>query len=164
MPPVEIHLALNHVPVVGFAGALAILVWGVLRRDEEVQRVGLAACVAVALLTIPVYFTGEPAEDVAEQLPGVTHDVIENHEEAAKYAFISSSLCGAVALLGMIVWRSPERRAFALRATLVLCVATTAMIGRTAMLGGQIRHTEVRAGAAVNAPAELERDAKQTRD
>lgn len=154
MPPVEIHLALNHVPVVGFAGVLAILMWGILRRSDEVQRVGLAACVAVALITIPVYLSGEPAEEVAEHLPGVTDQVIEEHEEAAKYAFVASCVCGAAALLGMIVWRAPEKRAFAVRATLVLCLAAATMIGRTAMLGGQIRHTEVRDGAAAQVPAE----------
>ncbi len=148
MPPVEIHLALNHVPVVGYAGVLAILIWGMFRRSDEVQRVALAACVAIALITVAVHRSGQAAEDFAEKLPGVTHDVIEEHEEAAKYAFIASSCCGGAALLGLVFWSSPERRALAIRATLVLCIATAVIIGRTAMLGGQIRHTEVRAGAA----------------
>lgn len=154
MSPVEIHLALNHVPVVGFAGVLAILIWGMFRRSEEVQRLALAACVAVALLTVPVYRTGEPAEDVAEKLPGVTHDFIEEHEEAAEYAFIASSACGVAALLGLTFWKKPERRAFAVRVTVVLCIATAVMIGRTAMLGGRIRHTEVRDGFSPPAAAQ----------
>ena len=154
MPPVEIHLALNHVPVVGFAGVLAILIWGMFRRSEDVQRLALAACVAVALLTIPVYRTGEPAEDVAEKLPGVTHEVIEAHEEAAEPAFIAASICGGAALLGLVLWRNPARRAFAVRATLVLCIAAAVLIGRTALLGGQIRHTEVRDGFSPPAAAQ----------
>jgi hypothetical protein len=158
MSAVEIHLALNHVPVVGFAGALSILIWGMFRRSEEVERVALAACVAVALLTIPVYRSGEPAEDVAEKLPGVTHEVIEEHEEAAEYAFVAACGCGAVALVGLVVWRHPERRRFAIRSTLVLAVATAVMVGRTAMLGGQIRHTEVRGGGEALSGANAEAD------
>ncbi|MGK2858596.1 MAG: hypothetical protein ACSLFQ_15450 [Thermoanaerobaculia bacterium] len=158
MSAVEIHLALNHVPVVGYAGVLAILIWGLFRRSEEVQRLALAACVAVALITVAVYRTGEPAEDVAEKLPGVTHEVIEEHEEAAEYAFIASSVCGVAALLGLIFWKKPERRLFAVRATVVLCIATAVMIGRTAMLGGQIRHTELRDGAGAPVVAESKSD------
>ena len=158
MPPVEIHLALNHVPVIGFAGVLGILSWGMFRRNEEVQRVALAACVAIALITVAVYRSGEPAEDVAEHLPGVTKQVIEEHEEAAKLAFIASSICGAAALLGLFFWRNPERRVFAIRATLVISFATAILIGRTAMLGGQIRHTELRTGQPSPAAAGEDHD------
>jgi hypothetical protein len=36
--------------------------------------------VLTALLALPVYFTGEPAEKVVERLPGVTEPLIEEHE------------------------------------------------------------------------------------
>ncbi len=155
MSPVEIHLALNHVPVVGFAGVFAILAWGMYRKSEEVQRVALIAFVAVAFLTVLVFRSGEPAEKVAKPLPGVTRELIHEHEDAAEYAFAASSICGACALVGLVVWSNPDRRRLALRATLVLSIATAVIIGRTAMLGGRIRHTELRA-APVAAPASAE--------
>lgn len=148
MTPVHIHLALNHAPVFGFAFVLALLVWGMIRRSADVQFVALLGCVAIALSAIPVYLTGEPAEDVVEKLPGVTGEVIEAHEDAAKPAFVAACLTGIMALIGLIAWRDEAKRRFLVRGTFVLCVAAAVLVGRAANLGGQIRHTEVRSGAA----------------
>jgi hypothetical protein len=166
MSPVHIHLALNHAPVFGFAFVLALLVWGMIRRSADVQFVALLGCVAIALSAIPVYLTGEPAEDVAERLPGVTNEVIEAHEDAAKPAFVASCVTGVAALIGLALWRDEGRRRAIVRVVFVLCAVTALMIGRAAMLGGQIRHTEVRDGAVMHATdddRESEDDRRGTR-
>jgi hypothetical protein len=148
---VHIHLLLNHLPVTGIVLAIPILAWGIGRRSEEVTRVALALLAALATATIVVYFTGEPAEEAVEGLAGVSESLLERHEEAAVLATAAFTAIGALALGGLIRFRrGPIPRRFA-AVLLVLALIPAAMVGWTANLGGQIRHTEVRPGA----PAEL---------
>ena len=63
---------LNHVPVIGTAFGLAMVGWALLRRSEELKKISLGVFVIVALLGIPAYLTGEPAEELVENLPGVS--------------------------------------------------------------------------------------------
>ena len=83
MNPVDIHLALNHVPVIGVPIALVLLGWGLWRRSPDLTRAGLALLVATALVAVPVYLTGEPAEEVVEGIAGISHRAVHDHEDAA---------------------------------------------------------------------------------
>jgi hypothetical protein len=47
------------------------------------KRISLGIFIIVALLAIPAYLTGEPTEELVENLPGVSKSSIEQHEEAA---------------------------------------------------------------------------------
>ena len=149
MNPVHIHLLLNHVPVIGTLVAIALLAWALLRRKPELTRASLAMFVVFALAGIVVYFTGEPAEHLVEDLPGVSHDAIEAHEEAALLATALLGGLGALALGGLVAFRRALSvpRGFAVLALGLSLLSATAM-GWTANLGGKIRHTEIAAPAA----------------
>jgi len=58
----HIHLSLNHLPVVGIIFGVLLLLLALLRKSEELKRVSLGVFVLTALIALPVYFTGEPAE------------------------------------------------------------------------------------------------------
>ena len=63
----HLHLILNHVPTIGSAIALGLLLLGLLRRQEALTRVSLEVFYVVALLTLPAYLSGvatgmEPSE------------------------------------------------------------------------------------------------------
>jgi hypothetical protein len=75
-----VHLALNHLPVIGAIFGVLLLLLALLRKSEELKRVSLGVFVITALLALPIYFTGEPAEEVVEHLPGVAEPLIERHE------------------------------------------------------------------------------------
>ncbi|HEX9782951.1 MAG TPA: hypothetical protein VGA56_09525, partial [Opitutaceae bacterium] len=100
----HLHLILNHVPVLGTAFGLGLLTFALWRKSEEVKKAALGLFVISALLAIPVYFTGEPAEEIVEELPDVSHANIEEHEEAAEVAFIGVLMLG-VAALTKLIWR-----------------------------------------------------------
>ena len=141
------HLLLNHFPVVGTILCLLLLIAGVLRKSEEWKRAGLSCLVLVALLAIPAYPTGEPAEGVIEHLPDVSESLIEPHEAAAKFAILAALATGAVALFGLLRFRGPGALPTWLMTVMLLMTAwTVAVMAQTANLGGKIRHTEVRAG------------------
>ena len=100
---------LNHVPVLGVAFGLALVGLSLWRKGGELKRVSLGFLIVVAALSIPAYLTGEPAEKIVEDLPGVSEDVIEQHEEAAQVAFVGVLILGAVALCGLIFFRGETR-------------------------------------------------------
>lgn len=150
-----LHLVLNHLPAVGVLVVGLILAMTAGRRTLELQRVTLGLLVLFALLTIPVYLTGEPAEHVVERLPGMAEAVIERHEDIAGATLVASEVLGATALAGLALFRRRLLpRAFVL-ALAALIVVTTGLFGWTGYLGGQIRHTEIRTASPAGAAADV---------
>lgn len=145
------HLAMNHFPVIGSIFGMIILAWGILRSSEEVKNLGLAAMVLTALVAIPVFLTGEPAEETIEGLPGVLESVIDQHEDFAKFALSATIISGIAAFCSLIYGKFRSAHSVAGRSlaivTLILSIATVGALSWTAKLGGVIRHTEIRAAA-----------------
>ena len=149
------HLLLNHFPVIGTLIGTMILLYGLLIKNINIQKVSLATIVVMTLIAIPVFLTGEPAEEAVENLPGVAESIIESHEEAAEVAFWVMMLTGVFALitLGLQIVNNPFSKTFVLIA-LISGIISFGLMGRTAYLGGQIRHTEIRSNSTVvNNPA-----------
>jgi uncharacterized membrane protein len=147
----HLHVLLNHVPIIGGIFAVALLAIGMIFRSVDVTRVGLLALVVVALFTFPTHYTGEPAEKVAEHLPGVTHDVIEAHEDAALWGTYMMYATGVAALAALVLNRSRRAPRWLNGVVLLLAIVSAAAMVRVGFLGGQVRHTEFRPGA--EAPA-----------
>lgn len=151
----HLHLLLNHLPVIGVVIGFLLLSAARLRKSAELTKVSLGLLALVALIALPVYITGEPAEEVVEHLPGVSEGLIERHEQAGIVALIAMGITGAVSLAGLLLFRG-ERKVpswFAASA-LALSVISAVVMGWTANLGGQIRHTEIRGGSSPSPPAE----------
>ncbi len=143
----HLHLILNHFPIVGLIFSLILLAAALYRKSPELTRAAAVAFVAVALVAIPVYLTGEPAEEIVEHMPGVAEDILERHESAGKISLIVLEVLGAVALLGLVLSRGARALPRWWAPTLLaLAVAVTAWVGWTANLGGQINHEEARPG------------------
>lgn len=142
----HIHLALTHVPVIGLLIVLLLLVVARLRRSAELTRVSYGLLVLLAVATVIVYLTGEPAEELVENLPGFSETLVEQHEEAALIATIGMGVLGLVALVGLIRFRAPRiAPAWYDRGLLLLALLMGGVMAWTANLGGQIRHSEIRA-------------------
>lgn len=149
----HVHIMINHFPVVGVFGAILLLVYALVKKSEEMKMVSLGIFVLIALITIPVFFTGEAAENVVKKLPGVTETYIGRHEEFAEYSITVMEILGAMSLLGLyFIFRSGTIPKWLFLIVLLLSLLTAAIVGLTANLGGQIRHTEIREGAS-DAPA-----------
>ncbi len=154
---VHVHLILNHVPVIGIVFVLVILAVALWRRSADNARLGLGAMAALAVVTGVVYWTGEPAEEAVEHLPGVSEALIHAHEDAALVAAIAVGVAGTAAAYLLWVFRRHELPRWATRAALGLTLVAGGFMAWTANLGGQIRHTEVRSAQAV-IPGEEDKD------
>lgn len=137
---------MNHLPVLGVPFGLILLGAGMRRGSEDLKKAALLTFVVVALLSVPVYFTGEPAEETIEDLPGVTETYIERHEDRALFSLISVALLGVLSLV-VIVRPKMGLSAPVFPLVLALAVVCAVSLGLTASAGGEIRHTEIRQAA-----------------
>ena len=164
MDAVHLHLMLNHVPVIGLGFVLLTLLVAWIRRDDVLLRLALAFGIVVALGAIGARLTGSGAEEAVDKLPGVTEAVIERHEDAANLGTVVVVLLGVVSLGGLWLWRrAPIPRWFQL-GLLALTVVSAGIMTYTANLGGQVRHTEIRAGAGTNAEPNAGAEKEDDRD
>ena len=141
----HVHLMINHFPVIGVLGAVLLLVYALVRKSDEVTMVSFGVFVLIALTTIVVFFTGQGAEGVVKNLPGVTEASIGRHEEMADIALVLMEILGAMACAGLFfLRRSGFIPKWLVLIVLVASLITFAVVGLTANLGGQIRHAEIR--------------------
>jgi hypothetical protein len=146
----HIHLMLNHIPVIGIGVVIAFLLAGRARGSRELEWVSLQMFVALALLTIPVYFTGSPASHQMRELPGVARETIQRHSSAADFAFATVEALGAFSLGALVRFRSPAAVPARLTtALLALALTALGLMIWTANLGGRIRHPEIGASNTV---------------
>lgn len=136
---------------------LLLLAIGLGRRSLDLKRAGLALLVAASLASIPVYLTGEGADEIVEDRVGVNGRDIKEHEEAAEWGFIAVLVTGALAAGALVLTRVKDR--FRLAPILVLLVGLVAsvILFRVAHLGGLIRHPELISGPS-GSDVESERD------
>lgn len=146
----HIHLMLNHIPLVAVPIGVILLGWGLMRNNVSLRKAGLGIFLACALLSIPVYLTGEGAEHAVEELPGVSHDVIEEHEEIAKPAFFGMLALGLLSAGALMASRGQRQGPKWIgSATFILALLMSGLLGYTALQGGKIRHTEIRPGSSL---------------
>jgi uncharacterized membrane protein len=149
MNSVQMHLALTHVPVVLSLLGLIMLVVASLIKNPTVTKTSYIVILIAGIAAIPVFFTGEGTEEAIENLPGVSGAVIERHEEVANLAMISIAAAGLLALAALFAFKwQIAARVFKV-VVLLLAITSGGLMAQTAHLGGQIRHTEIRSGVAV---------------
>jgi len=165
MSAAHMHLILAHIPVVGLFLSTLLLAYAWWRRDTGARKIALAGLTFSGLMALPVFFTGEGAEEAVEKLAGISKTLIERHEVAARIAAVLSALVGAGAALSWFwEWRrgsSPR----ALRGAVALsALVAFGAIGWTANLGGQINHPEIAGNAAFAAEPESQQGEEEGGD
>ena len=146
MNQAAIHLALNNFPpIINFA-ALIVLAIAIFWRSAAVVRTALVLLVISALFALPVYLTGEPAEEIVEEMEGVNRRAIHTHEDAGEYAIWLLEAQGLAALAALVFYRSRDLTKWALVVIVLLAIMSTLAVFRTAYLGGKVRHPESEMG------------------
>lgn len=141
----QLHLALNHFPVVTSVLSLLLLVWAWLSKSPDLRKAGLLFVVLGALFAGGAYLTGDPAEDVLKVFPGFSRNLVHEHEEAAEFALIIDVVSAAVALASLFFAGTKRKVShYAFIAAIALTALSSAIFLRTAHLGGLIKHDEIR--------------------
>lgn len=147
MNEAHLHLILNHLPIIIPVVGILIVIAALIAKSEVVVRTGLLVFVFGALCTFPAMFTGDQAEDMVEELPGVSHEQIHHHEEHAESFALASYILGVVSLFG--VWASMKQKSFKQGITysaIIICVVALFLAQQTGTSGGRIRHPEINEG------------------
>ncbi len=149
----QIHLLLNHLPVLGIPFGLFLGAFGLARREDAITKAALGVLVLSAIATYAAGWSGEGAEHVVERLvAGIDHHAIHEHEEWADRASWAAYVVGVLALAGLgLSWGKPLRRAVAV-AAIALAIIPAGMMAWAAHLGGEVRHTELSGQAVTVTP------------
>ena len=139
----QIHLALTHVPVILSLIGLIILIIALIRKNDMLTKTSFYILLAAGLFALPVYFTGEGAEEVIEDLPGVSEGIIGKHEQFASISLTIILICGAMSLAAVFLYKSFSIARVMKYVVLLFAFASAVTMAKTAHLGGQIRHTEI---------------------
>lgn len=143
------HLLLNHFPVIGTLFGILVLIGGFVIKNEWVKNTAYGIFIVTTLISVPAFLSGGQAEEAVEKLPGIEEAYIEKHEEMAESAIWFAVALGVLSIAAL--WLSVKSHALQRQFSyLVMVVAflTFGMMARVNNSGGEIRHTEIRKGAA----------------
>lgn len=151
MDATHLHLILTHFPIVGTIIGIGILIYGQILKKIEIQKVALVTFIVMALLTIPVFLTGEEAAETVENIAGVSEQLIENHEELAEKAIWVMGLLGVLSLISLVaILKKVSFSKTLTLITLIVSIVTFGLFAQVGNLGGQIRHSEIRTDSNIN--------------
>jgi len=141
----HLHLALNHVPVLGVPLLTLLLGWGWLFRSRDIQRVALLWLALLSAVAIAIKFTGDNAAEVDPQRFVAVKAYLNQHEQSADQATTAVFVLGLAAATGVFLGRGTRPvPKWILGIVLGLGVVAAVLFGRTANLGGQILHPSIR--------------------
>ena len=145
MNDAHFHLIVNHLPIVGLLIGILVLLAGFVLKKTEVKLTALGIFIFSALASMAAFYSGEGAEEVVENLAGISETLIHTHEEYAESFYVLTLILGGLSLITFIA----ELRKFRFaKYLMVLCLLLAAADGVLAKYvgtsGGEIRHQEIR--------------------
>ena len=151
----HLHLLLNHIPIIGGIIGLGLLTLSVAAKSDDLQQASLMVLAAIALLSLPAFFSGVGAQGAIRKDASIPTSLIERHEGSAILALFFMEVTGALALVGL--WRrdrllKANSSSLSLAAVLFFSVVTAGLMAR---VGGDIHHPEIRVGQDVSAETGL---------
>ena len=156
----HIHLLLNHFPTVGMIIGIGLFLLALIGKSDDLKKASLVVFLGIALLALPTYMSGNAAQEkicVAQGKnpcadPGLSRDLIEQHEGAALLALVFMEITGAFAWLGLWQYRRKARFSRAnMAAVAFFSLVCFGLMSQAANIGGEIRHPEIRDPQATTA-------------
>jgi glucan phosphoethanolaminetransferase (alkaline phosphatase superfamily) len=155
MDYIHFHLILTHYPIVGTLLTSGLLLYGLLTKNMLVKKIAYVLFFILSLITLPTYFSGGEAEDLVEKLPGISENLIEEHEEWAESALWFMSVLGLLSAFAWIVASLKKPRLKWIHPVVfIFSLITFGVFVKVGNLGGQIRHTEIRSGMEQSVPTQ----------
>ena len=145
MNDAHFHLVVNHLPIIFPLVGAIILITGLVSRSEEIKRTGYFIFILGSVSTIFAMSSGEGAEEVVEEIKGVSGGFIHEHEEKAELFALLSYGLGLISLLSL--WFSWKGKSIMKPASFIVLVFSFVVLffaKETGTSGGEIRHTEIR--------------------
>ncbi len=145
MNPAHIHLLTNHFPIIGtFIGLVLVIYALFINKNTSNLKAGLVIVAISCFSILPVYFSGEGAEELVEHIPGISHDKIKAHEEIAEIGLFVSLFIGLLSAITFLsVKRNNSQAKLLSYLTVVGGVVLCSLFAVIANKGGEIKHNEI---------------------
>ncbi|MCK0192024.1 hypothetical protein [Arenibacter sp. F20364] len=144
MNDVHIHLALNHLPTVGVLIGFLVLLFGLIIKNPQVKNTALGIFIFSALTAIAVFYTGYGAEEIVENLPGISETLIHEHEEYAELFFTMMLILGSSSLITLILqYKEYGFGRYAFGCVLLLSIGSMVISNYAGTTGEEITHIEI---------------------
>lgn len=144
------HLVVSHLPLVGILVGLLVLLSGYIIKNPQVKSTALGIFIFSALAAIAAFYTGEGAEEIVENLPGVSETLIHKHKEYAELFFTMMLILGSASLVTLFFqFKKLPFVKYGFMLVLLIsigCIVISKYVGTT---GGEITHIEIRNEANV---------------
>jgi uncharacterized membrane protein len=138
-------MVVNHFPIVGTIVAIGILIAGLLNKNQSIINTAYVLFIIGAVFGILSMNTGEGAEELVEDMPGIGWKIIHEHEELAEKMALLLDLLGILSLVGFYFqYKNNPKHKLVSYAILILGIASLFVIQKVGTSGGEIRHTEIR--------------------
>lgn len=139
--------------MIGTPFVVVLLAWGWIKGRAETIRLGLWWTTILAAISIGLKFTGDLAAEESSARLEPVRAWVERHEQSADQATTAMFLLGLAAAASVFLSRRgrPIPR-WAAPLVLVLGLATSIMLARTANAGGKIGRPYLRPGASESNP------------
>lgn len=146
MNDADLHMVVNHFPIIGLIFGTGILVVGIVLKNKSVQNTAFIVLVIAAVFGFVSMATGEGAEEIVEDLPNVGHKIIHEHEELAEKFVLFLYVTGVLALISLFLnLKNNTKAKYLIYTTLGASILTCVFAQSVGTSGGEIRHTEIRA-------------------
>jgi len=147
----QIHLMLNHAPVMGVLLALVLLLTGMFRDRSSLKEAAFVTLVLTGALAAIVYYSGDAAGELLGSLPDISRADLLAHSSMALYASAGAVASGILALGALVVSRRSSRSGtWFLVLSLLFAAVTAFLMLQTADLGGRMRHPEIQRRTSLN--------------
>tara|TARA_R110002072_G_scaffold143103_3_gene289062 strand:- start:1477 stop:1971 length:495 start_codon:yes stop_codon:yes gene_type:complete len=151
MNDLHLHLVLNHFPLIGLAIGALVLLFGFLLKKPQVKTTALGIFIFSAIMAIVVNYTGEGAEHAVENLPDISEQYIETHEDAAELFLIMILVLGGISLVTLfLAIKKIKLEVYGYLLVILLVISTAFAAKDVGTSGGEIRHSEIRADGTIN--------------
>ncbi len=140
----QLHLLINHFPIVGFFLITPLVIFSILKNDLYLKKISLIGVFLISLFAIPAYFTGEPAEEGLEEVIELSESQVHQHEEAGEKGIILSLITGFLSLA--VFFQSKKTNTISNKSMFLvalLCLFTSFCMAWIGHEGGKIRHSEI---------------------
>jgi len=144
MDSAHVHLLITHLPIIGSILGGIVLIQGIWRASNTTLIASYSLFIISAIGAVIAYLTGEGAEKIIEDIPGVSKNAISTHAHFALYALVSLIVLGVLSLGGiyLALIKSAYTKPMAI-IILLLSLISFGLVARTGYQGGQIRHSEI---------------------
>lgn len=145
MNDAHFHLVVNHLPIVGTLVGFLVLLAGYIIKNRQVKNTALGIFVFSALTSIAAFYTGEGAEEIVENIPGISETLLHNHEEYAELFFTTILILGGASLVSLFLeYKKSQFAKYGFAVVLLLSITSIVISKYVGTSGGEIRHTEIR--------------------